>query len=122
MSRKNLQDVQHYMIKEQLVNKHQETGQELQLLTADNFPLFATLYLPIREPQTLAIICSGSGLEQRYYRHFAKYLSENGVAVITWDARGVGKSLNGQKIADIRADYETWGKSDFETIFHFSNR
>lgn len=107
------------MVKERLVERNNDSVEKLQLVTSDKFPLHATLYHTSKAPEIVAIICSGSGIEQRYYKHFAKYLSENGITVITWDARGVGRSLNGQKTTKIEASYEVWGSLDFETIIQF---
>lgn len=63
------------------------------LAASDGTPLAATLFVPqARETDAVAILNSATAVPRKIYRPFATALAARGVAVITYDYRGVGGS------------------------------
>ena len=83
------------------------------ITTPDGVGLGATVYEPAR-PEDTVLLLGGIGIRQRLYRHFAQWLAEQGIRVITADYRSVGEST---VAADVRVDLTTWGKVDIPAIF-----
>lgn len=56
------------------------------------------------------LINSGGGIRAAHYRHFARYLAENGVAVLTYDYRGIGRSrpLHMRSFKAVVEDWSEW--------------
>jgi predicted alpha/beta hydrolase len=54
---------------------------------------------------------SASGVTRRHYRRFAAYLAERGIAVVTFDYRGIGGSTTGPVTAGRMAMLD-WGTKD----------
>lgn len=90
--------------------------------TSDNVSLSVRIYRPevycSGQPVELkggVIINSATGVKQGYYRSFAEFLAAKGYAVITYDYRGIGESLN-LSYRDSRLTMFAWGEKDFEAI------
>ncbi|MEO0937766.1 MAG: alpha/beta fold hydrolase [Pseudomonadota bacterium] len=80
--------------------------------TPDGAELVGTLYAPARRPFAAVVLNAATGVPQRYYRHFARWLAEErGLACLTYDYRDTGKSLRGPMRA-ARADMVDWGLTD----------
>lgn len=45
-----------------------------------------------RSPRQVAVIHGGAGIAAARYRHFAEFLAESGIPVLTYDYRGIGSS------------------------------
>jgi len=63
------------------------------------------------------VIHSATGVRRRYYDAFAQHLSERGLDVLLWDARGIGDSAT----LPVRSDPTTmrdWGQRDQQTVLH----
>jgi predicted alpha/beta hydrolase len=62
---------------------------------------------------------SALGIKQEFYDHFIQYLVSKGNTVITWDARGIGKSThpNGPSIDNARM--RDWGQKDLEAVLNY---
>ncbi len=59
----------------------------------DGYPLAATCYQPDANPtNTVVTINSATAVPQRYYKPFAKFLTEQGYTAVTYDYRGIGAS------------------------------
>jgi predicted alpha/beta hydrolase len=58
------------------------------------------------------------GVEQHYYAAFAGWLAERGLAVVTFDYRGIGQSRSGSLRA-LRADVLTWAEQDAAAALAF---
>lgn len=83
----------------------------------DGFVLSATLRRPMaaRRERGLAIINPATGVAARYYRRYAEFLVDQGMAALTWDYRGVGDS----RPADLRRArfrWRDWGELDFDAV------
>ena len=69
-----------------------------------NSPTMATL-----------VVHSAGGVRRRYYRAFAQYLSNHGVDVLLWDARGIGDSAMQAARSD-PATMRDWGQYDQQAV------
>ena len=60
-----------------------------------DYALVGRLFLPGGKPSACAVLNGATGVPQRYYRHFAKWLAdEHGVACLTYDYRDFGLSAH----------------------------
>lgn len=57
------------------------------------------------------LIGSATGIKRHFYHHFAQFLAQRGVGVLTFDYEGIGDSLVG-RIEDCSASLVTWGQCD----------
>lgn len=88
------------------------TAITLRVKAADGWPLAATLHLPPGGTARAAcLIAPAIGLAQRYYAPFGRWLAGRGVAVFTFDYRGVHASAQGHA-RDCRATARDWGERD----------
>ncbi len=62
------------------------------ILAPDGYPLGAQLFEPAGSPRGAVLIAGGTGIPQRFYRHYAEYLASAGFLVLTWDYPGIGAS------------------------------
>lgn len=77
----------------------------------DGRVLAGSVYTPEGRPDAALVICSALGVPRLYYGRFAEFMAKRGVAVLTFDYRGVGGSLAGP----LRKDPATlldWGRLD----------
>jgi predicted alpha/beta hydrolase len=69
------------------------------LKARDGFTLGATLHEPVGAPLGAVVIHGATAVPSGYYRRFASFLAQHGLAVLTYDYRGIGlsrpKSLRG---------------------------
>jgi predicted alpha/beta hydrolase len=80
----------------------------------DNYPLKAYLW-ESSLPRAFVIIHSANSVDQRYYKYFAKWLSEEGFHVLTFDYRGIAASRP-LKMRGFKATYEDWAIKDCEGV------
>ena len=74
--------------------------------------LSARLYRPVREPETVVVLNSATGVPRDYYQHFARWLAaERGIACLTYDYRDYGLSLVG-RLKDATATMADWALID----------
>lgn len=77
-------------------------------ITADDGALIgATLYTPVARPVAAVLIAGAMGVPQNYYADFCQWLASEGVMALTFDYRGMGKSLHGH-VRDVDADIVRW--------------
>lgn len=86
----------------------------------DGYQLGGHFYLHKGESlQKLPIlICPATGILQKFYRHFANWLAEQGFDVLTFDFRGIGESLHGQ-LKNAQASILDWGTFDIPAAIHY---
>lgn len=70
----------------------QET--EVTISCEDGFKLTGTLFEPT-DVKSAVMIAPATGIKRQFYSSFAKHLSENDFAVLTFDNRGIGQSIQG---------------------------
>ena len=61
--------------------------------------------------QRVAVVHGGAGIPALRYRHFARYLAERGISVLTYDYRGIGLSKPSQ-MRGFGASVEDWAEFD----------
>ena len=91
---------------------------ELFLKTSDGFDLSVKIFEPQNSAGKLLLINSATGVKQQVYFSFAKYLSQNGFTVITYDYSGIGESKP-KKMKDFPSSMRIWGTRDFKTLTDF---
>lgn len=85
----------------------------VRLTAADGEILSATHFTPDggRELDLVAVINSGAGIPATYYGRFAEGLADCGIATITYDYRGIGRSRP-RKLRGYQASIKDWGELD----------
>jgi predicted alpha/beta hydrolase len=77
----------------------------------DGYALRGTLYGDERSTSGV-LVAPAMGVPQHYYADFARWLSAQGHAVLTFDYRGVGASRPDASLRTLRADVLTWAEQD----------
>lgn len=93
----------------------QET--EVTIKCKDNFQLTGTLFKPT-EVKSSVMIAPATGIKRQFYYAFAKYLSENGFAVLTFDNRGIGQSIEGS-LNNGNPSLTNWGVLDMTAALEY---
>lgn len=97
-------------------------AEALRITTDDQTNISATLYSGENKSNHLIIVCPATGAPQGYYRGFAEYAAGySDFDVITFDYRGIGKSLKGSVI-DCSAKMSDWGQLDLEAIIKWGDK
>jgi predicted alpha/beta hydrolase len=91
---------------------------EVTLQAADGYRLGATLYRPDAANGCALQISSAAGVRQEYYAKFAAYFAARGFTVLTFDYRGIGRSLQGH-VRQARARMQDWALLDAAAAFAF---
>lgn len=84
---------------------------DLHIPARDGYALAATVYEPAGPPKAWVQFNSATGVPRQFYRHFAVWLAARGLAVVTFDYRGVGGSVQGS-LADVPGHIRDWGEQD----------
>lgn len=82
--------------------------QALSLRSGDGTPLAATAFEPEGQPWAAVLIAPAMGVPAGYYARFARWLSQQGAAVLSFDYRGMGGSRFGKPLRGLRADLNDW--------------
>lgn len=85
----------------------------LRFAALDGVELGGVLFLPASGASATqaVVINSGGGIAASHYARFARYLADHGVAVLTYDYRGIGRSRPARMRA-FKANLEDWAESD----------
>ncbi|WP_299138681.1 alpha/beta fold hydrolase [uncultured Tateyamaria sp.] len=84
----------------------------LMFKTQDGAELVGRMYLPDQRPFAAVVLNSATGVPQTFYSHFARWLAaERGMACLTYDYRGMGRSEAGP-LRRVPADMSDWGIRD----------
>lgn len=93
-------------------NQHLLAPLDFVLPAADSYPLAARLWASSLAPPTAtAVVNAGAGISMRYYDAFAQFLAANGIPILLYDYRGIGKSRP-TKLRGFKASVEEWGSKD----------
>jgi predicted alpha/beta hydrolase len=87
------------------------TGTDLEVTADDGVRLPATLFAPKGEARAAVLLAGAMGVRRRFYGPLAEFLSEDGLAVMTVDYRGLGNrrpASRGGSTASLR----DWGEKD----------
>ena len=88
---------------------------DLTIATRDGVELAATHFGTGGEPRRVVVINGALGVPRSFYQRFASHLQEQGIAVVTYDYRGMGDSLD-RPVRESSATIEQWGYLDFEAV------
>jgi predicted alpha/beta hydrolase len=80
---------------------------------ADGRPLAATVLEPPRV-EGAVVVASATGVPRRIYEGIARHLAGAGLAVLTFDYRGIGGSRQGGPLRHETARMQDWGRLDLE--------
>lgn len=76
-------------------------AEDIYINCSDGIQLAGTLFAPEKTPECAVVIASAMGVPKKFYGPFAAFLSDNGIAALTFDYRGVGgsesKEIDGAK-------------------------
>jgi len=101
-----------------MVSAMQTTAPDARIfsLTAqDGYPLQATHYTARGNAQGRLIVAGATGVPQRFYSRFARFVAEQGIEVWTLDYRGIGLSRP-QRLDELRMDYLDWARLDLSAL------
>jgi predicted alpha/beta hydrolase len=88
------------------------------LTAKDGYRLSATLHG--ERAECAVLVLPATGVPQGYYSKFAAWLATRGFQVLTFDYRGIGRSLSGS-IRDVRARMRDWALLDATAAMEFLN-
>ncbi|HEX9396574.1 MAG TPA: alpha/beta fold hydrolase [Burkholderiales bacterium] len=88
------------------------------LAASDGYTLGATLYRAATRSERGVLVMPATGVPQDYYAKYAAYLMERGFNVLTFDYRGIGKSLSGH-VRGVVASMRDWAQLDAAAAFEF---
>ena len=84
----------------------------------DNIALSGLLYKPLNSPVAAIMIAPATGIKQGFYTRFATFLAEQGIAVLTFDNRGIGDSPKTRKVMR-ETRLQDWGQKDMPAALAF---
>jgi predicted alpha/beta hydrolase len=93
----------------------------VELIARDGYRLGATLFRPAAQGERAALILPATGVPQAYYAKFAAFLADRGFTVLTFDYRGIGRSLH-SPVRAVKARMRDWGQLDAAAAFDFLDR
>jgi predicted alpha/beta hydrolase len=82
---------------------------------ADGHVLAARVYLPQTAPRRAVLLTTAMGVPQRFYEAFATWLASQGVAVMSFDWRGMGDSAP-PRLRGYRASITDWATQDLPAV------
>ena len=85
---------------------------------ADGYALSATLWLPEKDTGSIIQFHNGTGIPATLYHNFWTQLVEQGHIVISFDYRGMGRSLHGP-LAQSEARLTDWAYQDMTAVFEW---
>ncbi len=77
----------------------------------DGVDICGSIFNPAIQPKGAILIASATGIKRQFYSNFAKFLSQQGFAVLTFDNRGIGQSLT-DSVKQNNASIQCWGEQD----------
>lgn len=88
----------------------------LEVVTSDGHRLKARLFSPqARDTTRVVVIAPAMGVRQAYYEPFARWLASQGLAVVTFDYRGMGDSAPAS-LKGFAADIGDWALRDLPAV------
>lgn len=92
--------------------------QDLTLATPGGHQLSLRLF-EAEPPRGVVIVAGAMGVVQNCYEKFARFLRDQGFAVITFDYFGTGASVQGH-LRDCPVRVTDWGREDCQTVIQFA--
>ncbi|HCN91152.1 MAG TPA: alpha/beta hydrolase [Oxalobacteraceae bacterium] len=88
----------------------------IRLATSDGVSLACTRFTPSGTASAVVVMPAAMGVKQDFYAPFAQFLAEQGVAVLTFDYRGMGQSAPPdfqRSLRGFKADLFDWAERDY---------
>jgi predicted alpha/beta hydrolase len=89
--------------------------QHLKIKATDGHELAARVYEPEGTVQRAVLIASAMGVPQRFYEAYATWLTRHGIAVMSFDWRGMGDSAPRQ-LRGFKASITDWATKDLAAV------
>ena len=86
----------------------------LVLTAPDGYALAAHRWQPAGPARAVVVINPATAVKAAYYHRYARYLAEHGLAVLTYDYRGIGDSRRGSLRRWRHISKLDWGRYDCE--------
>lgn len=99
------------------VSVQQSVGRDVSLSCADGWVLRGSLWTATA-PKSSIIVAGATGAPAAFYASYAKFLSQHGHDVLTFDYRGVGRSRP-PSLRGCDAKWRDWGEQDLEAAISF---
>lgn len=94
----------------------------LSLTAADGYILAAHHWQPEAMPRAVVVINPATAVKAAYYHRYARFLAENGFAVLTYDYRGIGASRQGSLRRWRHVSKLDWGRYDCEAALAWARQ
>ena len=88
------------------------------IITNDGERIVATGFYPEQPNGKTLLIGAATAVPQKYYRHYAQWMSEQGYVVFTFDYRGVGQSRP-ESLLGFNAQMNEWGIFDLDAVIRY---
>jgi predicted alpha/beta hydrolase len=85
--------------------------EDVSVAARDGYPLAATSFVPAAPPAAWVLVNSATAVPRAYYARFARFLAEQGFAVVTYDYRGIGGSRP-ERLRGFAARMRDWAQLD----------
>ena len=95
------------------------TETNLTIPAKDGYDLSAVLRKPEKGSKGFIQIHCGTGIPQKLYANFAKFLTQNGYITLTFDYRGIGKSRP-KSLKGFEAFIRDWGQKDMVGVLNWA--
>jgi predicted alpha/beta hydrolase len=88
-------------------------AESVEIVTADGTLLAGRFFAAgLAKQSNPVLICAATGVSQRFYAAFARWLAQQGIDVLTFDYRGIAASLREAHVRQCRARKQDWGQLD----------
>jgi len=91
----------------------------IEIRTKDGTILSLNVYEPADSTCRVMIIASTAELTKEFYDPFARFMCGNGITVIAFDFRGMGRSLPGE-LKDYEANMHQWAVQDIDAVLLYA--
>jgi len=88
-------------------------------LTANNRYLHCVKFEPESAAKATIVVAAALGVKQRFYQPVAKWLSEQGYRVITFDYYGIGQSVD-KPLKQIKSNIIQWAELDITAVLDYA--
>lgn len=95
-------------------------GRPLTLHAADGYPLAAHHWPAAGVPEAVVVINPATAVKAAYYHRYARFLAGHGMAVLTYDYRGIGASRHGDLRRWQQIGKLDWGRHDCEAALRWA--
>lgn len=96
--------------------------QALELIAADGYRLAAHLWPASGPVEAVVVINPATAIKADYYHRYAAFLAGHGMAVLTYDYRGIGASRQGSLRRWKQITKLDWGRYDCDAVIRHARR